>query len=109
TGIGAPFSATQNYTLHVVAPALTLAPASLADGTVGVAYPSETLAASGGVGPYTYALTGTLPAGMSFNAGTATLSGTPSAAGSFPLTATATDAHGFTATAHYTLKIAAAT
>ncbi|WP_200948976.1 putative Ig domain-containing protein, partial [Frateuria sp. Soil773] len=109
TGTGAPASVTKTYALHVAAPVLTLTPASLADGTVGVAYSAATLSASGGIGPYTYVLTGTLPAGMSFNAGTATLSGTPSAAGSFPLTATATDAHGFTATAHYTLKIAAAT
>ena len=42
------------------------------------------LAASGGTGPYNYALTGALPAGLAFSGGT--LSGTPTAPGSYTVT-----------------------
>ena len=45
---------------------------------------------AGGPGT-TYALTGTLPAGISFTASTRTLSGRPTATGTFTLTLTATD------------------
>lgn len=38
------------------------------------------LTASGGTPPYTYGYTGTLPAGLSFNANTGVISGTPTAA-----------------------------
>ena len=45
------------------------------------------LAASGGVPPYSWSIvSGELPAGLSFNAETATISGTPTQVGTFPLT-----------------------
>ena len=48
--------------------------------TVGTAMPSFTpLTASGGTPPYTYGYTGTLPAGLSFNASTGVVTGTPTA------------------------------
>ena len=49
--------------------------------------------ADGGDGTLTYSLTG-LPAGMTFDAGTRALGGTPSEAGDFSLTYTATDEDG---------------
>src|ERR1700730_2257894 len=56
----------------------TLSP--LPSGTVGVAY-SLSLAANGGVAPYSWSVTsGTLPAGLSLGSG-GSLSGTPTAAG----------------------------
>jgi hypothetical protein len=58
---------------------------------VGVAY-SQTNTASGGTTPYTYSISGTLPAGVTFDASTGTVSGTPTAAGSFNYTVTVTDA-----------------
>ena len=80
---------THPYTLMVGVPSLTLAPASLPGGTAGSAY-SQALSASGGTAPYTYAVTaGVLPAGMTLAAGT--LSGTPTVAGTFNFTVTATD------------------
>ncbi|WP_162258305.1 autotransporter domain-containing protein, partial [Frateuria sp. Soil773] len=109
TGIGAPFSATQNYTLHVVAPTVTVTPASLPAATAGTPYPTATFGASGGVAPYSYALNGTLPAGLSFNVGSGTVAGTPTETGNFAFVVTATDAHGFTGTANYTLAVASAT
>jgi len=48
--------------------------------TVGMAMASfSPLTPSGGATPYTYSYTGTLPAGLSFNAGTGAVTGTPTA------------------------------
>ncbi len=65
--------------------------------------------ATGGTTPRAYTLTGpagaALPAGLSFNAGTRTLSGTPGTAASTELTYTVTDANGATATADFTVTV----
>jgi alpha-tubulin suppressor-like RCC1 family protein len=75
-------------------PAITVSPASLPNGTVGTAY-SQTISASGGTAPYTFAVSsGSLPPGLALNGTTGLLSGTPSALGTFPFTLTATDASG---------------
>jgi len=80
----------QAYTVTIAVPALTLTPATLPSGVVGVAY-SQTLATTGGVAPYTYAVTaGALPGGLTL-AANGTLSGTPTAAGTFNATITVTD------------------
>jgi len=50
--------------------------------------------ASGGDGALSYALTGDLPAGLSFNADTRTLTGTPTAAGTYAMTYRVEDADG---------------
>jgi hypothetical protein len=64
---------------------------SLPDATEGVAY-STTLQATGGTPPYTWAITtGVLPSGLSLNAGTGEISGTPTETGSFPITVEVTD------------------
>ena len=49
--------------------------------TVGTSFTVTLAAATGGTTPYTYSIVGTLPAGLSFNANTRVLSGTPTAAG----------------------------
>ncbi len=46
---------------------------------------SENLYAVGGIEPYSWALQGTLPSGLSFNSSSGIISGTPSEMGSFPL------------------------
>ncbi len=65
--------------------------------------------ATGGTGPYTYALTGpsggNLPAGLAFATGTRILSGTPTTAGATELTYTATDANSIMDTATFTVTI----
>jgi hypothetical protein len=70
---------------------LAVTTSSLPGGTVGSPYPSTGLQASGGVSPYTWSLgSGTLPAGLNLAAG-GIISGTPTAAGSYPATFAVTD------------------
>ncbi len=101
---------TQSYSLQVLVPGLTVSPASLPSGVAGTAY-SQTLSASGGNSPYSFAVTsGTLPAGITLTGDT--LAGTPTVAGSFSFTVTATDSTTGTAATGsrpYTLIIAAPT
>ncbi|CAG2098266.1 putative Ig domain-containing protein [Xanthomonas arboricola pv. juglandis] len=102
---GTPSQATRSYTLTIAAPPIVVAPSTLPAATRGTAY-SQTLSASGGTAPYTYALaSGTLPAGITL-ASNGTLSGTATVEGSFNFTVTATDANTFTATQAYALTVA---
>ncbi|MET3446578.1 putative Ig domain-containing protein [Ralstonia sp. 1138] len=108
TGTG-PYSTSGTYTLTTSAPSVTVSPSTLTAATAGVAY-SQTVTASGGATPYTYAVTsGALPAGLSLNGTTGVISGTPTAGGTFNPTITATDANGFTGTRAYSLSVNAAT
>lgn len=104
TGTG-PFIGTQNYTLTIAGPTITLTPVSLPNATVGTAY-SQTLSASGGTAPYTFSATGSPPPGMALSAG-GTLSGTPTTAGDFNFTAVVTDAQSFTGSRAYSVHVAA--
>ena len=81
------------YSGSVAAAAVVLTPAAstLPAARLNTAYAGQTFTASGGTAPYTYASSGTLPTGMTFNASTGVLGGTPTAAGSFTFTITATD------------------
>jgi uncharacterized protein YhjY with autotransporter beta-barrel domain len=105
TGLGAPFSIAQNYTIDVPAPVILVNPATLVDGVASQAY-STTLSASGGVGPYGLTVTaGALPAGLALSS-SGDLSGTPTVSGTFNFTVTATDANGQTGTRAYALVVA---
>ncbi|PPT67315.1 autotransporter outer membrane beta-barrel domain-containing protein [Xanthomonas arboricola] len=102
---GTPSQATRSYNLTIAAPPIVVAPSALPAATRGTAY-SQTLSASGGTAPYTYALaSGTLPAGITL-ASNGTLSGTATVEGSFNFTVTATDAGSFTGNQAYTLTVA---
>lgn len=101
---GTPGTVTQAYTLNVAAPVLTLTPETLPAGLFANSYQQQ-LSTSGGTAPYSYAVTtGTLPGGLTLSASGA-LSGTPTAAGGFTFTVTATDALGFTGTRDYTVQV----
>lgn len=94
-----------NYTLDIVLPVLTLSPASLAGSLPNVAY-SQTFSALNGVAPYTYAHTGgTLPDGLTFDAATATLAGTPTTVGVYTFTIDVSDGVGATTSVTYTMAI----
>ena len=81
-------SASKQFALTIVAP-LSMTTSALPGGLAGSAY-SATPAATGGVTPYTWSVSG-LPAGLSFDTGTGTISGTPSGASSGTVTVTVTD------------------
>ncbi|MGB7723654.1 MAG: putative Ig domain-containing protein [Bryobacteraceae bacterium] len=77
-------SATQSFTITVTA-ALTITTATLPNGTVGTAY-SQTLTAAGGSGALTWSIsTGALPGGITLSSA-GSLSGTPTAPGTFTFT-----------------------
>ncbi len=79
-------------------------PATLPSGTVGVAY-NQTITASGGIAPYSFAVTsGSLPSGLSLDT-SGVLSGTPDTAGFSNFTVTATDSNSDTGSRNYTLQI----
>jgi uncharacterized repeat protein (TIGR01451 family) len=98
----------QTYTLNIACDTITVLPSALATGTVGLAY-SQTLTATGGIAPHSFAVTGgTLPGGLVLdNAGT--LSGSPTNAGTFAFTVTATDTVSCTGSQLYSLTINPAT
>lgn len=114
TGNG-PFTIGQAFSLTVVGPTLTLTPAA---GTLTAPYATafaQTFTANGGTGPYSFVLSGALPAGLAFNASSGTLGGTPTAPGSYALTVTATDTGStgtgapFAVAHNYTLNVPAPT
>jgi Ice-binding-like/Putative Ig domain len=87
-------------------PAITIAPPTLPNGIVGVAY-TQTITASGGAAPYTFTVTaGTLPAGLTLTPA-GLLAGTPTTASTSTFTVTAVDANGCPASISYTIVIAA--
>ena len=66
-----------NFSLTNLLAPLTITTTSLPSSQLGVAY-SQTLAATGGTTPFTWSIvSGTLPAGLTLNASTGVISGTP--------------------------------
>jgi hypothetical protein len=72
-------------------PSLTITTSSLPPGTLLSPY-SQTLTATGGVPPYNWSVSGTLPNGLTINHSNGTISGTPTLSGTFNFTAQVTDA-----------------
>jgi hypothetical protein len=72
--------------------------------TVGTAIASFTLSASGGTAPYTWSATG-LPAGITIGSSTGTVSGTPTTAGTYNVTATATASAGGSGSTSFTITV----
>ncbi len=120
---GTPTTAgTSNFTVQVSdsesPPALTTAPlsitiqspllittSSLPPGTVNTPY-SATLTAAGGLPPYTWRITsGSLPAGLSLDANSGLISGTPTTAGTSSFTVQVSDSQSPPATASAPLSI----
>jgi hypothetical protein len=97
-GLKATLSLSFNVVAHVLLAKKTLRPA-----TARAAY-NAIIAKTGGARPYTWTMTGG-PKGLTLNAGTGRLSGTPRLAGTFRLRIKVTDALGATSTRTYILKV----
>ena len=97
-------SAASGFVITIQPGALSLG-GTLSGGKVGVPYTGQ-ITATGGTAPYSYAGTG-LPGGLGLSAAGA-ISGTPTTAGQFTLSATVTDAKGATAGNRYGITIAPA-
>jgi len=94
-----------DYTVNVVCPVLALTPAALPDGNISVPY-SQTLVPSGGTAPYTLDLTsGSLPFGLTFNAATGVISGSPTTAGLYTFDITVTDSNGCSTPVTFTINV----
>jgi len=98
-------TAQRAFTLVVSGRVTIVTPSSLPSGTVRAAY-SETLSASGGVQPYSWAVApgGTPPIGITVNTD-GTITGTPTSAGLFTFSVEVTDGAGATASRTFTLNI----
>lgn len=93
-----------NFTMTSSCPAITVTPATIANGTVNAGY-NQAFGATGGVATYTFSLTaGPLPAGLTLSPA-GVLSGTPTQAGMFNITIGTTDANLCVGTRAYTLTI----
>lgn len=97
-----------HVSLNVSPILLTLSPASgaLPPATAGKNW-SQTLSVKGGNGPYSFSAA-SLPAGITLNASTGVLSGSPAAAGTYTFQISAVDSSGSSGTASYTLAVNAA-
>ena len=87
---------------------LTIITASLPNASVGTAY-SATLIASNGTPPYTWGLangSGPLPPGLTINASSGIVAGTPTTAGTYPFTVQVTDSLQNTATRALSIVVA---
>jgi hypothetical protein len=82
----------ETFSVTMTCPTITVSPSTLPKVSIGVAY-NQTVTASGGTGPYTFAVaSGALPSGLSLSSG-GLISGTYSgSAGSATFTIAATDA-----------------
>jgi large repetitive protein len=99
-------SANKQFTLTVAA-GVAITSTSLPAGSTQISY-SQTVAASGGSPPYSWSVTsGALPDGLTLQAATGALSGTPSTTGTFTFTVTVTDSNSLTANKQFTLSIGA--
>lgn len=93
--------------ITVAPPPPSITTASLPAAAVGVAY-SATLAGVGGTPPYVWSIGGTLPPGLTLNPTSGTISGIPTATGSYALSVELTDAALATALAALSIDVAAA-
>jgi len=98
------------YTIVISAagcPVVVISPSTTPNGTFGVPY-SQTLTATGGTGPFTFAVaSGALPAGLTLTTG-GVLSGTPTTVGSFTFVVQATNGAGCPGAISYTINVVTA-
>lgn len=98
-----------SLTINAAAPSFAISTASLANGTIGAPY-DQVLTATGGTSPFTWSVTsGALPTGLSLNATTGEITGTPTSSTTAPpiftfaITVTDSSATPLTAQKQFTL------
>jgi len=97
-------SATATFSLTITGSLTITTNPTLPVGSIGTLY-AQTLAASGGVAPYSWSLvSGAFPPGLSL-ASTGAITGTPTAAGTLSFTVRVTDAASSSATQNFSLTI----
>jgi Flp pilus assembly secretin CpaC len=79
-----------NIAVNPSAPPLQISATSLSNGGIGTPY-TDALAAIGGKAPFAWSIIGGLPTGLTLNASTGEITGTPTTTGSFTFTAQVTD------------------
>jgi hypothetical protein len=101
---GAPqHVASRQFSITVVAPVAITTPA-LPNVAPGAQY-TQVVAVTGGMPPYTWSSTGTLPPGLTLSSSTGVISGVPTTAGTYTFTVTVSDSIGLVATTSYTIVV----
>jgi hypothetical protein len=105
--VGTNFTAARQYTLYVsLGTPLSLTALTHSQAASGTAYVATPYQVGGGVPGYIWALQNGINAdGLSINAGTGQLTGTPTAGGVFPMVVVVTDAYGTAVSATFTLNV----
>ena len=96
-------TASAGFLLTIKAPPLTITTSAFADAPLGTAFNTQ-FTATGGVPPYVWGASGSIPSGTTFN-GSGVLSGTANSIGAFQFTIQATDSVGTVATKAYSINI----
>ncbi|NSY93887.1 autotransporter domain-containing protein [Agrobacterium tumefaciens] len=89
-----------------IAEPIAISPTSgaLAEATKGAAY-NQPLSLSGGTAPFLFRTSGSVPAGLTVNPATGTISGTPTATGTYEFSVTVVDANNHIGSASYVLTV----
>ena len=98
----------RQYTIVIpgVCPLISVNPLTLPNAALGQPY-NQTISATGGAAPYSFAITaGALANGLSLNASSGVISGTPSTSGAFNFTVSATDANNCPGSRAYSVQVA---
>ena len=96
-------TASAGFLLTIKTPPLTITTSPFADAPLGTAFNTQ-FTATGGVPPYVWGASGSIPSGTTFN-GSGVLSGTANSIGAFQFTIQATDSLGTVATKAYNINI----
>jgi len=98
------FTASRTYTVKTEIRTITVSPTTLPNLPI-ISQPfTTTITASGGATPYIFSVATGLPPGLTIST-TGVISGTPTTAGSYTFTVTATDAELYTASSTYTVIV----